>query len=82
MAFKLLNKKPEVDPMINQIKQSIPDMEPEELPTLKAPIKKEVYEVVDKLPVQEIRKFKREDGVIVNFITKEEASEMINVGAE
>jgi hypothetical protein len=38
----------------------------------------EVFEVVAKLPVQEIRKYKREDGVIVNFVTMEEATEMIN----
>lgn len=79
MAFKFVNKKPEVEPMIQEIKKSVEE-EPEELPTLKAKPKSEVYEVVDKLPVQEIRKFKREDGVIVNFITREEATEMINAG--
>jgi hypothetical protein len=80
MAFKILNKKPEVDPMIEQIKQSIPDLEPEELPTFNPKLKKELYQVVDKIPVQEVRLYKREDGVIVNFITKEEAAEMINAG--
>lgn len=75
MAFKIIDKKQEsVDNTIQDIKKAI------ELPSLQEnkPKVSEVYEVVDTLPVQEIRRGQREDGVIVNFITKEEASEMIN----
>ena len=33
----------------------------------------EIYEVVDKLPIQEIRVYKKEDGTIVHLITVAEA---------
>lgn len=33
---------------------------------------KEVWKVVDKLPVQEVRKATLEDGTVVNFVTIEE----------
>ena len=62
MAFKLLNKKPEVEPMVEQIKQEVSKpVEP-----------REVIEVVLKIPTQEIRRARREDGTIVNYITADE----------
>ena len=77
--------KPEDDP------SRLPDLPPMPMPLPKqapakveAPVKpEEVYEVVAKLPVQEIRRYKRDDGVIVNLITIEEAlTEVMNAGVE
>ena len=82
MAFKLLGKKEEVDPTVNEIKKAVETMNLPSLPKETASKPKEVYEVVDQIPVQEIRRGKREDGVIVNFITKEEAEAMINARNE
>jgi hypothetical protein len=43
--------------------------------------KKEVIQVVDKLPVQEVRRIERED-VIINLITTEEALTSIMNGVK
>ena len=55
---------------------SLPNLPPLEIEPKQEPVKKqapkEVWQVVDKLPVQEIRKTTLEDGTIVNFITIEE----------
>ena len=54
------------------------------LPERKEVRQKEVTKVVLKLPVQEIRQYKDEDGTIVNLVTIEEAltelMEIINSG--
>ena len=81
MVFKLLKKEEPVKDTIEQIKQSVEQIEPELRPysDIKETIQsKEVYQIVDELPVQVIRKARQDDGTIVNFITKEEATELIN----
>lgn len=57
----------------------LPSLTPRQIepPAMKSePVKKqaprEVWQVVDKLPVQEIRTTNLEDGTVVNFITVEE----------
>jgi hypothetical protein len=73
--------KPEDDP------SRLPDLPPMPVPKpvqaiKQEPEQKEVYEVVAKLPVQEIRRYRRDDGIIVNLITIEEAlTEVMNAGA-
>ena len=78
MAFKLLNKKE--DEIIPEIKKAVENSDVPNIPSIKnEDVKiKQIYQVVEVIPTQEIRKARREDGVIVNFITKEEAEEMIN----
>lgn len=45
--------------------------------------KKEIVQVVDKLPVQEVRRIESEDGTVINLITVAEAlTQIINAGAE
>jgi hypothetical protein len=82
MVFKLLKKEePVKETTIDSIKQAVEQIEPELRPysDIKETIQsKEVYQIVDELPVQVIRKARQDDGTIVNFITKEEATELIN----
>lgn len=80
MAFKLLRTQPELPKLqkVEEIKKAVVQ-EPEE-PKQEA---KELFQVVDKLPVQEIRSYKKDDGTIVNLITVEEAlTEIFNARTE
>jgi hypothetical protein len=69
-------KQPEASP-----EKTLPELPPlppqEEKPIISK--KKTEYEVVFKLPTQEIRQYQRDDGTIVKLITVEEAlTEFIN----
>ena len=57
------NQLPQVPPMSSGLK-SLKVPEPSK--------PKEVWEVVSKIPTEEIRRVQLEDGTIVNYITKEE----------
>lgn len=76
MAFKLISNKhtdEEVPEQVQEVEVAAPKKEKV----------KQVYEVVAKLPVQEIRRYKREDGAIVNLITIEEyLTGQANAGTE
>ena len=56
MVFKSLKKEEVAQPQRVEVKET----------------PREVFEVVMKIPTQEIRRVQREDGVIVNYITVEE----------
>lgn len=72
MAFKILNRSNN-EP--TEIKEEVMREEPKQVKA------KELYMVVAKLPTQEIRKYKNEDGDIVNLITIEEyLTERANAG--
>jgi len=60
MAFKILKDKPEV--LQNPVEEPVRRAE-----------NKQIYKVVAKLPVQEVRRYQEDDGTIVNLITIEEA---------
>lgn len=69
MAFKIMQPEaPKVKPKTEKVEAK----EEEEFEEEKPQKPKEVIEVVSKLPVQEVRRVRRDDGVIVNFITTEE----------
>lgn len=78
MGWRKVNK-PEDDS--SRLPDLPPMPTPKIIPVVNPEQQKEVYEVVAKLPVQEIRRFKRDDGIIVNLITIEEAlTEVMNAG--
>lgn len=66
----------------------LPKLPPMPVPKKAEAVKpKEVYEVVARIPTQEIRRYEREDGTIVNYITVEEWQLMkmtmeVNAGLE
>jgi hypothetical protein len=80
MAFKLLNRNP--DPVKEQIIEEIKEEVNPTRVVRPQPVKpKEVYVVVSKLPVQEVRTVTQEDGTVVHYITIEEyLTEQANAG--
>lgn len=86
MVFRLMkSKEPTQNPMVEQIKQAVeqqPAPVQPQVQTRKVE-PKEIYQVVAKLPTQEVRTGKLEDGTIVHFITIEEyLTEQANAGSE
>ena len=80
MPFKLLNRNP--DPVKEQIIEEIKEEVNPTRVVRPQPVKpKEVYVVVSKLPVQEVRTVTQEDGTVVHYITIEEyLTEQANAG--